>query len=238
MPSNIATPQVLDARTALEVETQKVVDAQFELYRQLAEFRKVIGRDAYDVIYDAGIGSISQEFLNDSIVLENREELLRRLPKGGRIVEVGTFRGEFARSILDIIQPEELIIVDISFDLFDYVTMSKHPLQGRIKQITGNSYEVMATLQDNYFDMIYIDANHMYEYISRELPIAHQKLRAGGYIVANDYTSYSPLNGHKYGVTKAVNEFVNREGYQVKFFGLQAGGYHDLAFQKPITSEA
>lgn len=41
--------------------------------------------------------------------------MLRRLPKGGRVCELGTFRGDFARCIQRLNALDELHLVDVSF---------------------------------------------------------------------------------------------------------------------------
>src|SRR5688572_23152867 len=51
---------------------------------------------------------LTSEHLQDARLYANREDMLDRLPKGGLAAEVGTFKGEFARQILDRCAPSKL----------------------------------------------------------------------------------------------------------------------------------
>jgi hypothetical protein len=61
--------------------------------------------------------SIPQAQLEACQLLCSRYEMLRRLPQGGDVAEIGTFRGDFARTILDIMAPARLHLADITFSL-------------------------------------------------------------------------------------------------------------------------
>ena len=60
---------------------------------------------------------IPQAQLDGCQLLCNRHEMLRRLPPGGIIAEIGTHRGDFARIMLDTIAPARLHLADITFSL-------------------------------------------------------------------------------------------------------------------------
>ncbi len=51
----------------------------------------------------------------------SRYDLVEALPTGGRIAEVGTYKGDFARHILAHCDPAELHLVDLDFSLLDPV---------------------------------------------------------------------------------------------------------------------
>jgi predicted O-methyltransferase YrrM len=46
---------------------------------------------------------------------------------------------------------------------------------------------VLKTLTDNFFDMIYIDADHSYEGVYNDLKISYTKLKTGGILCGHDY---------------------------------------------------
>src|SRR5262249_42141134 len=56
---------------------------------------------------------LGAEHLRDCVVLPERTDLLARLPHGGRVAEVGTLHGDFARQILSIVNPHELHVIDL-----------------------------------------------------------------------------------------------------------------------------
>jgi predicted O-methyltransferase YrrM len=211
---------------------EHVLAKQRQFIAAIGAFKKVAGHlPAF--LLDDNLGSIPQEYLRNCRVATDRIEMLRHLPKGGRVAEVGVFRGAFSYQILDILAPDEFLTIDISYESFDYDKLSQHPLYSRMLQVTGNSYDKIAELPDNSFDMIYIDADHRYGYAKKDLDAAHPKLKAGGYLLANDYTSWSVMQGFKYGVVKAVNQFVNENKYDVEWFALHGSGYCDVAMKKP-----
>ena len=41
-----------------------------------------------------------------------RRKFLQKLPKGGLAVEIGVWRGEFSSTILELIGPDKLVLID------------------------------------------------------------------------------------------------------------------------------
>jgi hypothetical protein len=68
---------------------------------------------------------------------------------------------------------------------------------------------------DEYFDWIYIDANHKYKYIKENLHIWTPKVKVGGLITGHDYGNKNEKR-KKWGITKAVNEFVEENTFNLK----------------------
>jgi len=60
-------------------------------------------------------------------------------------------------------------------------------LEDRVTVRRGYSHEVVPTLEDNSFDIIYIDGNHEPEYVLEDAVLAFRKLKVGGYLVFDDY---------------------------------------------------
>ena len=54
---------------------------------------------------------MSSHFSN-CIVLSNRSELLRRLPKGGVVAEIGVADGDYSQEILALNEPSKLLLID------------------------------------------------------------------------------------------------------------------------------
>ena len=66
------------------------------------------------------------------------------------------------------------------------------------------SVEAAESFADGYFDWVYIDGNHLYEFVKADLETYHRKVRTGGYIAGDDYGAEGWWEG---GVTRAVDEF-------------------------------
>ena len=51
----------------------------------------------------------------------------------------------------------------------------------------GFSNNLIPTLQDNFFDIIYIDGNHEPEYVLEDAVLSFRKLKIGGIMIFDDY---------------------------------------------------
>ena len=74
--------------------------------------------------------------------------------------------------------------------------------------LQGDSVEMGEHIQDNSLSMVYLDADHSYEGVKRDIECFYQKVCVGGIIAGHDYLNLS------YGVNQAVNEFILANGYQ------------------------
>lgn len=89
-------------------------------------------------------------------------------------------------------------------DIYDKV-VQKFRFETRIKILAMTSSNASATFFENYFDFVYIDGNHLYEFVKQDLELFYSKIKNGGFIVGDDYGVNGWWND---GITKAVNEFV------------------------------
>ena len=84
---------------------------------------------------------------------------------------------------------------------------------GAIKEVYGDRWTLIEgdsstnlLKQKGKFDYIYIDGDHTYGGVVKDLEAAHKKVAKGGVIVCDDY-------GNPCGVKQAVDEFVKKYGY-------------------------
>ena len=151
------------------------------------------------------------------------------MPKNAVVVEVGTQTGNFAEKILEITQVKELHLIDISYRIFNYAALNSYINEGRIILHEGDSSTILKTFEDKYFDWIYVDGDHEYEGVVKDIDAAFPKVKKDGFIVFNDYTSWSPLECMPYGVYPAVNEFILKYNFKLDYFAFHNEGYHDIA---------
>lgn len=164
--------------------------------------------------------------------VSHRYELVDRcLPKGGRIAEVGTMRGTFAKWLLESVQPSELHLIDRSFSLFDRPHFDPAIDAGRVVLREGDSATLLRAYPEAYFDWIYIDADHSYEGVRRDIAAAVERVRPGGYLVFNDYCYFSHRELLPYGVMRAVNEFAIERNWRFEFFAWEGQGHFDVALR-------
>jgi hypothetical protein len=69
---------------------------------------------------------------------------------------------------------------------------------------------------DEYFDLIYIDADHTYEGCKADMEAWWPKLKKGGFFTGDDYSRYRAKHtGVVFGVIEAVDEFAKNNGVAV-----------------------
>ncbi|SFJ15774.1 class I SAM-dependent methyltransferase [Planctomicrobium piriforme] len=86
---------------------------------------------------------------------------------------------------------------------------AKYGSRGQI--VKGFSHEVAANYPDESFDFIYIDADHSYAAVRRDLEAWFPKVRKGGILAGHDYVQHTS-NRVTFGVISAVDEFVSKHG--------------------------
>lgn len=175
-----------------------------------------------------------------------REFLLEIMPKGSTCAEIGVWKGDFSEKILLTSRPSKLYLIDPwKFDDDETYKDSKFGKTfgqnqqkmdlvyesvlkrldadiraGRAVVIRETSEEGMKRIRDNSLDWIYIDGNHEYSHVLKDLALSLRKVKANGFITGDDYTEGGWWKG---GVKKAVDEFLgNTESVRlVRIFGNQ-----------------
>ena len=71
---------------------------------------------------------------------------------------------------------------------------------------------------DGYFDFVYVDGDHTYEFVRRDLAVYRPKLKTDAVLAGDDYA----LRGWwEWGVKRAVDEAVNEHAYEPIWLGRQ-----------------
>jgi hypothetical protein len=163
-----------------------------------------------------------------------RKFMLESLPQNSVCAEVGVHLGDFSAVILQTLNPKELHLIDPwkheDSDAYKQAwyggVAQKGQLEmdgryqsalrrfapeisaGRVKVHRDFSGNALQKFPDEYFDWIYIDGNHLYEFIREDLRISFAKTKRGGFIAGDDYGEEGWWRG---GVTKAVDEFLKEK---------------------------
>jgi len=173
------------------------------------------------------------ERLRHCLLLPSREDLLHHLPKGGICAEIGTQEGVFAEKIWQITQPKQLHL----FDLYDTWLRPALREQPGVTLHLGDSSTNLAAFPDDHFNWIYIDGDHSYEGVKRDIEVARSRVKPGGLLIFNDFTIWSPAECCDYGVAYAVCEFIEEDGWNVAFFALHPHLYNDVALHRPWSRQ-
>jgi len=121
----------------------------------------------------------------------------------GHGVEVGTFKAEFSKFILENWNGT-LYMVDVWNPLGDeYLDSSNHKnyqnqiyahamenltgLEDRGIMIRAKSGKASEIFQDESLDFVYIDANHAYDFVVDDIQFWYNKVKSGGYLWGHDY---------------------------------------------------
>jgi hypothetical protein len=155
-------------------------------------------------------------------IFETRNDLLDNLPRDLKIAELGVFRGDFAEEIFKRMNPKELSLVDIwsgSFgsgdkdgnnhtvvenmeEIFISLRMRYHK-NDNVNVIRKNSIDFLNSYNDNYFDMIYVDADHSYNAVLNDLELSYKKIKNTGILSGHDYVKNTEIE-------LAVNHFCKK----------------------------
>lgn len=120
-----------------------------------------------------------------------------------RYAEIGAFYGANILSVemtYGAHPDSELLAIDPWIDYAEYPeykgqqtsiyeTFCKNvaPYASKIKTRRGYSHEILPTLEDGAYDIIYIDGNHEPEYVLEDGVLAFRKLKVGGHLIFDDY---------------------------------------------------
>jgi hypothetical protein len=166
---------------------------------------------------------------------DDREWLLRSFPKHAVCAEVGVYEGRFSELILRIARPSKLHLIDpwryepdpayeksfyggskgqsqARMDRM-YESVVKCFKSRRVEVHRETSVGCSSRFPDNYFDWIYIDGNHLYEFVKQDLEAYFPKVKSGGLVAGDDY-GRDPKHWTKDGVKRAVDEAIGAGLYQ------------------------
>lgn len=189
------------------------------------------------------IKRISQKQLDNAKLYKDKEEYAKHIPKGSRILEIGTLAGDYAEVLIKEVKPSCIDLLDV-FEANDWPDCNRFNkykhfdfVKNRFKNVSnityhrGYSHEIMPTLNKK-FDYIYIDANHDYEHCKADLMNSLPLLAEDGIIGFNDYI-VDQDHGVDYGVIEVVCEFLDQNrDWEVVGFALQENMYADIYIKR------
>ncbi|HKR16702.1 class I SAM-dependent methyltransferase [Rhizorhapis sp.] len=176
---------------------------------------------------------LQRRHLANCKVLPLREDILEAMPRNAVAAEVGVQEGVFSRKIIDICNPTKLHLIDIDLTRFDIAgRFAPEIADGSVAIHEADSVAAIGSFPDDQFDFIYIDADHSYNGVKRDIAAAVPKVKQGGYLLFNDYTFWSPAECMPYGVIHAVNELCLAEDWEMLYLALGYMGYGDVAFRR------
>jgi hypothetical protein len=135
-------------------------------------------------------------------------------------VEVGVFYGDNARSILRTLDIEHLYLIDpyktytcggfeVKMDskILKEAKKKLKPWEDKISWV--HKYSDIAIHEIPDADFIYLDANHDYDFIKKDLQRYYKKMKSGGVFCGHD------MKVQHLGTIRAVVEFTNECGLEL-----------------------
>lgn len=157
-----------------------------------------------------------------------RRGMLQKMPKNAICVEIGVWRGEFSKILLEELAPSHLYLIDpwavqddgaggaslaggqdkLRMDgIHDHVqnAFAAQIAAGTVSIIRDYSAPALGKFADGSVDFVYLDGDHSFDGVLADLRAAHEKLRAGGIVMMDDYHQKGWWGD---GVIRALNTFL------------------------------
>lgn len=113
-------------------------------------------------------------------------EMVCHMIQPNRVLEIGTFTGYSAIAMAQGLPDDAMIYtIEVNEEMATFIDefVAKSGLENKIRLIMGDALEIIPTL-DEVFDLVFIDADKE-QYVDY-YKLAKQKLRPGGFIIADN----------------------------------------------------
>ncbi|MBM3281254.1 MAG: class I SAM-dependent methyltransferase [Candidatus Harrisonbacteria bacterium] len=154
---------------------------------------------------------------------EPRDFLLKSIRKNGVCAEIGVYNGLFSKRIIRISKPQQLYLIDPWLEIpggkekynqdnqdnrYSFVlrALRKEIDKNIVHVIRKKSDEAVSQFYEGFFDFIYIDGDHSYFQVKKDLENFYSKMKKGGVLAGDDY--------HLPEVKQAVDEFAQNHHLQ------------------------
>jgi len=162
----------------------------------------------------------------------SRNQWLEYFKPEGVGIEIGVERGWFSKTILEKCPKLILFLLDCwDYPIKNYYDrdIGSEEAQRKIlinvidnikdnfprtRIIKGYSNEFVSFFPDNFFDFIYIDANHKYKEVKKDIELWYPKLKSGGLFSGHDYLDRLDPECD-FGVKSAVDEFGKNNNIKI-----------------------
>lgn len=174
-----------------------------------------------------------------AVLAQRGDAILRRVPHGGRVVEVGVLIGALSRYLLSKRNDISLVMVDNwahaaiqpgpykeTRDVHALRTEARArqdeararqtvPIFGdRVDIVKADSADAPAMLESFSFDLVFLDADHSEVGVKRDIAAWAPMVKPGGWLGGHDYANTDPA--YAFGVTPAVDRWASDRGLEIE----------------------
>lgn len=194
-----------------------------------------------DLSWNVKLGNMKQVLFNMTLtrpveIYDTRDHLPRAIPlsSGSVIAKIGVYKGEFSRKLYEGFEPSKLVLIEpfegqitsgdkngnnletMEGEEAYNALCTEYKGNARVEIIRDYS-TAMLNHEDNFYDLVYIDGDHSYECVKRDLLISFNKVKRHGWICgyAFDVNPEKTNNRFDFGVKRAVCEFCMEKGLKV-----------------------
>lgn len=133
--------------------------------------------------------SLTNRRMDDWNWTDGRDELFglddmckKYINENSNVLEIGSNNG--VSTSLFAYYAKSVVSVDVNCSSRLMDVTNKY---GNIVIKTGMSVDEIPLLEDHYFDLIYIDADHSYKSVCQDIAVSIKKLKKGGILSGHDY---------------------------------------------------
>lgn len=161
--------------------------------------------------------------------VDTRTDLLRLLPKGLVIAELGVFIGDFSKTILEVCEPKLFFMVDTfpyspvysgdkdgrnridipDLSIYFEILKERYKDKKNVTIIRGTTDVFSHLAIDCGIEMAYLDAAHDYDSVLSDLYNYYSIMKSGSFIGGHDYDQS--------GVRAAVTLFCREKNLKIKY---------------------
>lgn len=164
---------------------------------------------------------------------KKKRQSIQKFSKNSICAEVGVFEGGFSKVIQIMTEPKKLYLIDCWQKFDDNTGWNRDPMSKMSQQEWDDVYQnvldankdkenvevikffsisASAMFEDEYFDWVYIDANHSYQAVLDDLNAWYPKVKKGGILCGDDYYLYKWVDVHT-----AVSDFLKQRKLKLNY---------------------
>lgn len=148
---------------------------------------------------------------------ESMRYVMERIKEPMNVAEIGVFQGGNALRLLQLplkrlflvdpyksynqYESAQIAYVQAQLDAAKSIMQSRiasHPLRDKVTIMIKDSIEASKEFEDGFFDYVYIDGNHSFRAVLKDLIAWYPKVRKGGFLAGHDYMTHATANAVKY----------------------------------------
>ena len=160
--------------------------------------------------------------------IKTYQDLIKKIPNGGKMLELGTWKGRSLCSVADLIKEKNIEVwaldsfegttsegdahkeakeIDLKQELTNNLT--EFGIIDQVHIVKGMTDDMVGSFEDNQFDMIFVDADHTCKAVYHDLLNYYPKLKEGGTMSGHDWSWSSVRMALKYSMAPAANDSSN-----------------------------